>query len=86
MVMGITAAMPGTRFVSGSTLLVLDGIQDCPNARSSLKYWDLDSRYDVIATGSFPSVKGFRALYEREYRSVTRSICRCIPCRSGNSS
>ncbi len=65
MVMGITAAMPGTRFVSGSTLLVLDGIQDCPNARSSLKYWDLDSRYDVIATGSFLSVKGFRALYER---------------------
>lgn len=65
MVMGITAAMPGTRFVSGSTLLVLDEIQDCPNARSSLKYWDLDSRYDVIATGSFLSVKGFRAPYER---------------------
>ena len=65
MVMGITAAMPGTRFVSGSTLLILDEIQDCPNARSSLKYWDLDSRYDVIATGSFLSVKGFRAPYER---------------------
>ena len=65
MVMAISANMPSARFVPGETLLILDEIQDCPNARSSLKYWDMDGRYDVMATGSFLSVKGFRVPYER---------------------
>lgn len=65
MVLSITANIPTARFVKGKTLLILDEIQDCPNARSSLKYWDLDGRYDVIATGSFLGVKGFRAPYVR---------------------
>lgn len=65
MVMAITANIPSARFVPNKTLLILDEIQDCPNARSSLKYWDLDGRYDVIATGSFLGVKGFREPYTR---------------------
>ena len=65
MVSRITAAQIDARFVPGETLLILDEIQDCPNARSSLKYWSLDGRYDVIATGSFLGVKGFRQPYER---------------------
>ena len=65
MVMSITAAIPSATFVSGNTLIILDEIQDCPDARSSLKYWDIDGRYDVIATGSFLGVKGFRGPYVR---------------------
>ena len=65
MVMSITAVDTTARFVAGKTLLILDEIQDCPNARSSLKYWDIDGRYDVIATGSFLGVKGFREPYVR---------------------
>ena len=65
MVMAISAAIPGARFIPYETLVILDEIQDCPNARSSLKYWDLDGRYDVIATGSFLGVKGFREPYAR---------------------
>ncbi len=65
MVISITASVPEARFVAGSTLLILDEIQDCPDARSSLKYWDLDGRFDVIATGSFLGVKGFRTPYSR---------------------
>lgn len=65
MVMSISAVKPSARFISGETLIILDEIQDCPNARSSLKYWDLDGRYDIIATGSFLSVKGFREPYIR---------------------
>lgn len=65
MVSRITASQPRARFISKETLLILDEIQDCPNARSSLKYWDTDGRYDVIATGSFLDVKGFRQTYER---------------------
>ncbi len=65
MVMAISASKPGTKFLPGKTLLIFDEIQDCPNARSSLKYWDIDGRYDVIATGSFLGVKGFREPYVR---------------------
>ena len=65
MVLSITATVPDVRFVLGQTLPVLDEIQDCPNARSSLKYWDLDGRYDVVATGSFLGVKGFLDPYPR---------------------
>ena len=65
MVMAISAAIPSARFLPEKTLIILDEIQDCPNARSSLKYWDIDGRYDVIATGSFLGVKGFREPYVR---------------------
>ena len=65
MIVSITASVPNARFIPDKTLLILDEIQDCPNARSSLKYWDLDGRFDVIATGSFLGVKGFRAPYVR---------------------
>ena len=65
MVLSITANVSNARFVPHETLLILDEVQDCPNARSSLKYWDLDGRYDVIATGSFLGVKGFREPYPR---------------------
>ena len=65
MVMLISAAIPSVRFLPGETLIVFDEIQDCPNARSSLKYWAIDGRYDVIATGSFLGVKGFRKPYVR---------------------
>lgn len=65
MVMSISAALPSVRFLPGETLIIFDEIQDCPNARSSLKYWAIDGRYDVIATGSFLGVKGFRKPYER---------------------
>ncbi len=65
LITAISASTPGSRFVPGETLLILDEIQDCPNARSSLKYWDIDGRFDVICTGSFLGVKGFRQPYER---------------------
>lgn len=65
MILSITATQTDAHFVPGKTLLILDEIQDCANARSSLKYWDIDGRFDVICTGSFLGVKGFRAPYTR---------------------
>lgn len=38
--------------ISNKTLLIFDELQDCPNARSSLKYFSEDGRFDVICTGS----------------------------------
>lgn len=55
-----------TRFVPGETVLVLDEIQECPQARTALKFFSLDGRYDVIGTGSLLGVAG----YDKEPASV----------------
>lgn len=48
----MTLVMPHIRFIEGDTLIFLDEIQECPNARTALKFLALDNRYDVIASGS----------------------------------
>lgn len=53
-------------FEAGQTVLVLDEIQDCPEARTALKFFRIDGRYDVIGTGSLLGVKG----YGKEPKSV----------------
>lgn len=55
----ITANVANSGAVPFKTLLIFDEIQDCPNARSSLKYFYEDKRYDVIATGSLLGIKGY---------------------------
>jgi len=40
------------QFVPHNTLIFLDEIQDCPKARTALKFLAIDNRYDVIASGS----------------------------------
>ncbi len=34
-------------FEAGETILILDEIQDCPEARTALKFFHIDGRYDV---------------------------------------
>ena len=48
------SALLGTEavFEEGQTIIILDEIQHCPNARTSLKFFKTDGRYDVIASGS----------------------------------
>lgn len=50
----------GSSLVPGKTLIVLDEIQDCPNARSCLKYFAEDGRFDILCTGSLLGVNGYR--------------------------
>lgn len=52
MVQQIKLSMPGCQFIPGETLLFLDEIQNVPNARTSLKFWTQDGRFDCIASGS----------------------------------
>ena len=52
MVQQIKLSMPGCQFIPGETLLFLDEIQYVPNARTSLKFWTQDGRFDCIASGS----------------------------------
>lgn len=53
-------------FEPGKTILVLDEIQECPDARTALKFFHLDGRYDVIGTGSLLGVRG----YGKEPKSI----------------
>ena len=55
--MQLSLLMPRAHFVEGDTLIFLDEIQDCPQARSSLKYLAQDGRYDVIASGSLLGIQ-----------------------------
>lgn len=59
--MSISASVPGAQFVPHNTCLVLDEIQNCPRARSSLKFFMQDGRYDVICTGSLLGVSGYKS-------------------------
>ena len=48
--------LTGTDITPGKTLLFFDEIQECMSAWSSLKYFTMDGRYDVIASGSLLGV------------------------------
>ena len=51
---------PDKDFDIDHTVLIFEEIGDCPLARTSLKSFALDGRYDVIATGSLLGVINFR--------------------------
>jgi len=53
-------------FEENETVLILDEIQECPEARTALKFFRIDGRYDVIGTGSLLGVKG----YGKEPKSI----------------
>lgn len=55
----ISALMPGTHFVPGKTIIIFDEVQECMNARASIKAFMQDGRYDVICTGSLLGIKGY---------------------------
>ena len=44
--------IPNIKFIEGNTLIFLDEIQHCPNARTAIKFLAQDNRYDVISSGS----------------------------------
>lgn len=46
-------------FIPHETVIILDEIQECPEARTALKFFKTDGRYDVIGTGSLLGVKGY---------------------------
>lgn len=48
----ISLYVKNVHFLEQDTLIFLDEIQECPNARTALKFLAIDNRYDVIASGS----------------------------------
>lgn len=60
-IMRISAAMPSAEIVPGKTCFIFDEIQDCVYARSALKYFHLDGKYEVMCTGSLLGVNGYKS-------------------------
>ena len=57
--MTLSTLIPDANFVSGKTCIIFDEIQECPRARTALKFFKTDGRYDVIGTGSLLGVSGY---------------------------
>lgn len=52
LIMKLEVTFPKIEIEPGKTILFLDEIQSCPNARVALKSFAIDKRIDVIASGS----------------------------------
>ena len=52
----ITLKDPSLEFVPNETIIFFDEIQKCPNAATSLKFFKIDGRYDVICSGSLMGI------------------------------
>ncbi len=55
----LSAALPGNKFIPYKTVIIFDEIQECVNARSSIKPFMLDGRFDIICTGSLIGLRGY---------------------------
>lgn len=75
-VMNLSAMIPLSQFVANETCIIIDEIQECPAARTALKFFKMDGRYDIIATGSLLGVKGYG---ERRNSSGNESSKTSIP-------
>ena len=61
MVMAMRFRFPDKKIIPGKTLIFLDEIQECQEAITSLKFWAIDNRYDVIVSGSLLGIDYKRA-------------------------
>ncbi len=61
MIMGLRFRYPEKKIVPGKTLLFFDEIQECQEAITSLKFWSINGKYDVIASGSMLGIDYKRA-------------------------
>ncbi|MCI9177801.1 MAG: ATP-binding protein [Clostridia bacterium] len=70
LIMKLEVTFPNIEIKPGKTVLFLDEIQSCPNARVALKSFAIDKRIDVIASGSllglyYKEITSYPVGYER---------------------
>ena len=70
LIMKLEVTFPEVEIKEGETILFLDEIQSCPNARVALKSLAMDKRIDVIASGSllglyYKEITSYPVGYER---------------------
>ena len=72
-IINLSAMIPGSVFEPHQTCIILDEIQECPAARTSLKFFKLDGRYEIIATGSLLGVKGYGTCYNSTKEEISKT-------------
>ncbi len=70
--LNLSAQIKGVKFIPGETCLIFDEIQECPEARTSLKFFKEDGRFDVIATGSLLGVQGYGDELKKRRRKMVQ--------------
>lgn len=73
-ILKLSAQIRTSRFTPYKTCIILDEIQDCPDARTSLKFFHEDGRYDIIATGSLLGVHGYGSELKKARRKLESDI------------
>ena len=71
--LNLSAQIQGVKFIPGETCFIFDEIQDCPEARTSLKFFKEDGRFDVIATGSLLGIQGYGDELKKRRRKLTQA-------------
>ena len=68
--LNLSAQIQGVTFIPGDTCFIFDEVQECPEARTSLKFFKEDGRFDVIATGSLLGVQGYGDEKKKQHRKL----------------
>lgn len=63
LIMNLSSKINNVLFVPFETVIILDEIQECSAARSAIKAFVEDGRFDIIATGSLLGIKGYNRKY-----------------------
>ena len=68
--LNLSTQIKSVTFTPGETCFIFDEIQECPEARTSLKFFKEDGRFDVIATGSLLGVQGYGDEKKKKHRKL----------------
>ena len=74
----LTAIRGNVKIIPGKTLLFLDEIQDCPDARTAFKPLAIDGTFDVIASGSLLGIKYKKGKSLKTPRSIPVGFERAV--------
>ena len=59
LIISLSASNLGSKFIPYKTIIIFDELQECVNARSAIKPFMEDGRFDLICTGSLLGLRGY---------------------------
>lgn len=59
LIISLSASNLGAQFIPYKTIIIFDELQECANARSAIKPFMEDGRFDIICTGSLLGLRGY---------------------------
>ena len=68
--LNLSTLIKDVTFTPGDTCFIFDEIQECSEARTSLKFFKEDGRFDVIATDSLLGVQGYGNDKKKQHRKL----------------